>query len=337
MILGERRWAVLKVIVEEYISGAAPIASKTIADRGGLNVSTATIRNDTAYLEQEGFVTHPHHSAGSVPTDRAYRCYLESISQDALGPSMEQHFEQMVGRTTDELERWLRLGATLLARLVRNMVVITSPKASSCRLKYMDLVSLHEFMALLILVLYEARVRRHVLSFDRRVGQDELTMWANRLNAAYAGRTTGEIRAEREGLSAEEKQVAGHVADLIAAEDETEYGEPWFEGLRLMLGQPEFAGSYAALDVLEALEGESWLRVICPRELDKGEVKAIIGEENPDPALQSLSLIFSQYGVPERASGIVGVIGPRRMDYARVIPALNSLSMLLSDSVAEYI
>jgi heat-inducible transcriptional repressor len=123
----------------------------------------------------------------------------------------------------------------------------------------------------------------------------------------------------------------------MAAEDKLEYGETYLEGLRLLLGQPEFTNNSRVLGILEVLEGDDWLRNVFCQESGRAGVKVVIGEENPEPALQDLSLITSQYGVLDKASGIVGVIGPKRMDYARTISSLNFLTALLSDSVAEYI
>ncbi len=336
MAIRERRETVLRMIVEEYITRAVPVASKAIVEKHGLKVSPATIRNDTACLEQEGYIIHPHHSAGSVPTDKAYRYYVELIGEDIELPPVGEYLTYCISREArEELEQWLKTVAALLARLVHNLVVITSPKAVRCRFKHLDLVALHDFMALLIVVLYEARIRRQVVSFNRKVSQDELTQLANKLTSNYVGMTSGEILAKKEGLSAEERQISECLAGVITAEDKLEYGEPYLEGLRLLLSHPEFANSPRALKVLEVLEGEDWLRSIFCQEFRTGEVRVVIGEENSEPALQDLSLIASQYGVPDKASGIVGVIGPKRMDYARTISSLNCLSALLSDAAAE--
>lgn len=338
MALIERRETVLKVIIEDYITGAVPVASSGIVGKYGLKVSPATIRNDTAYLEREGYVIHPHRSAGSVPTDKAYRYYVELIGEEIELPRVEQYLiHQISQEAKEELEQWLKTVAALLARLVHNLVVITTPKAVHCRFKHLDLVALQDFMVLLIVVLYETKVRRQVLSFSRKVSQDELTKLANKLTSIYAGMTSSEILAKKEGLPFEERQLSESLAEIMAAEDKLEYGEPYLEGLRLLLSQPEFTNSPRILGILEVLEGEDWLRNIFCRESSKGGVRVVIGEENPEPALQDLSLIASQYGLLDKASGIVGVIGPKRMDYAKAISSLNCLSALLSNSVAEYI
>ena len=334
----ERRETVLRVIIEDYITGATPVASNAIVGKYGLKASSATIRNDTAYLEREGYVIHPHRSAGSIPTDKAYRYYVELIGEEVELPGIEQYLIHQISReATEQLEQWLRTVAALLARLVHNLVVVTTPKAVRCRLKHLDLVALQDFMALLIVVLHEAKVRRQVLSFDKKVSQDALTKMANRLTSIYDGMTGSQVLARREGLSSEESQVSESLAEIMAAEDKLDYGQPYLEGLRLLLSQPEFTGSPRVLEILEVLEGEDWLRSILGRESGRGGVQVVIGEENPEPALQDLSLLASQYGVPDRASGIVGVIGPKRMDYAKAISSLNYLSALLSNSVAEHI
>ena len=174
MPLKERRETVLRVIIEDYITRAVPVASSAIVEKHGLKVSPATIRNDTAYLEREGYVIHPHRSAGSIPTDKAYRYYVELIGEEIELPPVEQYLiHQISQEAKEELEQWLKTVAALLARLVHNLVVITTPKAIRCRFKHLDLVALQDFMALLIVVLHEAKVRRQVLSFSRKVSQDE--------------------------------------------------------------------------------------------------------------------------------------------------------------------
>lgn len=338
MPLAGRREAILKIIVRDFIAQAVPVASKAIVDRYGLKASPATIRNDMAYLEQEGYITHPHPSAGCVPTDKAYRYYVASIGEDiGLSPVERYLIYQLYQETKEEMEQWLKLAATWLARFVHNIAVVTYPRAPQCRFKHLDLVALQDFLVLLVLVLSQAKVRQQVLSLHKKVTQEELTKLANKLTFIYAGMTSSEILINKPELPPEEEQVSEYIVKMIATEDNLEYGKLYLEGLRLMLSQPEFANSLRILNILEVLEEENWLRNIFCQELNKGEIKVIIGEENPEPALQDLSLIVSQYGIPDKASGIVGVIGPKRMDYPRAISSLNCLSTLLSNSIAEYI
>jgi len=338
MALGERKEAILKIIVNEYIAGAMPMASKDIAYNYNLKVSPATVRNDVAYLEEQEYVIRPHPSAGTMPTDKAYRYYVETISRDAKLPPIEQDLlYELLREAKEEIEQWLKLAAVLLARFVHNVAVITLPKAPRCRFKHLDLIALQDFVALLILVLYEARVRQKILSFDKRITQDDLTMLTGKLNSVYAGMSSSEILAKKTELSPEERQVIACVVDTMATEDKLEHGKPFLEGLHLMLSQPEFAKNPRMVSLLELLEEGAWLENIPRPELDKRELRIIIGKENPDEALQDLSLIIAEYGIPDKARGIVGVVGPKRMDYARAISSVNCLSSLLTESVAEYI
>ncbi len=338
MSLAPRKEAILKIIVKRYIDEANPVASETIARNYSLRISPATVRNEVACLEEERYIIRSHRSAGSIPTDKAYRYYVESIREDIELPLAEQYLiYKLFHETGREIEQWLKLAAAFLARFARNMAMITAPRAPQCRLKHLDLVALQDFVALLVLVLYEAKVKQQILSFGQKIAQNELTRLANKLNAIYTGMTGHEIAAKKMGLSVEEEQVTNCVLDIMAGEDKLQYGKPYLQGLCLMLNQPEFANSPKILNILELLEGEDWLRNIFPKKLDKRKIKVIIGAENPEHALQDLSLIISQYGIPDKASGIVGVLGPKRMDYARAISSVNYLSSLLNKSVVEYI
>lgn len=333
--LTPRREAILKIIVSEYIARAVPVASEIIFRNYKLGVSPATIRNDMAYLEKEGYITRPHTSAGSVPTDKAYRHYVESLSQEVELPLEERYqIRELFQEVEEEFERWLKLAAAIVARLVRNAALVTFPKPRQCRFRHLELVALHEFVALMILVLSEAILKRQLLSFDRPVTQNQLTRFANKLNAAYAGLNSSEISAKRLELSAEEKQVTEAILDMMIAEDEAEYEQAYLEGLRLMLDQPEFARRDRMLSIMELMETREWLRSAFSRWPSDVGVQVIIGEENRDETLRGLSLVFSRYGIPGRIDGAIGVIGPTRMDYRRAISAVSYMSGVLSDLVA---
>ena len=334
--LKERREAILRVIVGEYIGRAMPVASKSIAQDYDLKVSPATIRNDMAYLEGEGYITRPHHSAGCVPTDKAYRYYVESLGRE-VGFSGVEPVYHPVRKARDRIEAQIRWAVFFLARFVRNLAIITSPKTSQSHFKHLDLVSLQDFVALLILVLYGARIRQHFLSFDQAVSQDELTRLANRFNAVYEGMTSDEILAEEPGLLPRERKIAQAVVDIMEGENRLEYGMTYIEGLYLLLSQPEFSRTSRVVGILELLEKENWLANALGQQASEGKVEVIIGGENAEEALRDFGLVFGRYGASTRASGIVGVIGPKRMDYSRAISSVNSVSTLLSKSVAEYV
>ena len=169
--LTPRREAVLKIIVGEYIATAVPVASDSIFRSHPLGVSPATIRNDMAYLEGDGYIARPHTSAGSEPTDKGYRYYVESLAKEVELSREEQYrIRKLFREVEEEFERWLKLAAAIVARLVRNAALVTFPKPRQCRFKHLELVALREFVALVVLVLSEAILKRQLFSFRIRKG-----------------------------------------------------------------------------------------------------------------------------------------------------------------------
>jgi len=332
--LTQRRETILKIIVSEYIATAVPVASETIFRNYPLGVSPATIRNDMAYLEEEGYIARPHTSSGSVPLDKGYRHYVQSLTKEAELPLEEQYrIRKLFREAEEEFERWLKLAATIAARLVRNAALVTFPKSTQCRFRHLELVASQEFAALMVLLLSEAIIKRQLLSFEGPVTQERLTIMANKLNAAHLGLTSSEILAKKLELNPEEEQVSKAVIDIMAAEDELDYEEPYLDGLRLMLGQPEFAHKDRMLSIMELMETNEWLSSAFAHQSSDIGVQVVIGEENRDEMLRDLSLVFSRYGIPGRVGGTIGIIGPTRMDYRRAISTVDYMSGVLSGLV----
>ena len=329
--LTPRRSTVLRIIVNEYIATAVPVASETLLRSYRLGVSSATIRNDMAYLEEEGFITRPHTSSGSVPLDKGYRYYVESMTENIRLPLEEQRSIINELREGEEhFDKWLRHAALLLARLVGNAAVITFPKANQCHLKHLELVSLHEFLALLILVLSETVVRQQLLSFKNPVNQDQLSNMTRKLNARYYGLSAKEISASGTESTSEERKLTEVIADIMTSEDEKEYSKPCLEGLRFMLQQPEFVNKDRMLNIMELIEEGDYLKPVLYRRSEKEGIRILIGKESEEESLGDLSLVLSGYGIPEKACGTIGVIGPTRMDYRRTISTVEYMSEVLS-------
>jgi len=333
--LTARRERILRTIVSEYVASGAPVASKIIS-LTDVRVSPATIRNDVTALEEEGYVTRPHASAGAVPTDRAYRFYVESIGHDIQLPVADQLLIAGVCHdASEELDTRLRLIATLLAHFVHNAALVTQPKATRASLRHLHIVSLQDTLALLILVLCEpAVVRQRTITLPQSMPQDELTTLSNRLGERLAGMTVDDVLGEIEKAD-QDKDIMVQILDVMRAEDRPELGRAYFEGLHLVLSQPEFAKSPRALTLLRMIERDDWLETaLGPASIDEG-IRVIIGQENRDEALQDLSLVIGNYGLSGRSRGVIGVVGPKRMDYTRAISSVNYLAALLSESLND--
>ena len=333
-MLSPRTERILKSIVGQYIAKATPVPSQSIIDDYELGVSPATIRNEMAYLAQEGYITRPHPSAGSIPSDKGYRYYVESLSEIELPLTEQRLISHLFHQVERELEKWLRLAATLMAQLAQNVAVVTMPKAAVCRLKHLELVALQDSLALLILVLQGARVKQRLMTFDQATSQSELTAIATKLNAAYSNLTSSQIQAKAIELPSTEQQISDCVLEIMA-EDEEQYDEPFLDGLHFILNQPEFAYPNRMQDLMELIEHRNLLRAILPHRLSHQRIKIVIGRENEAEVIRDCSVVISQYGLPEEAVGTIGVIGPTRMPYARTISTVGYLSSVLSQLVAE--
>jgi heat-inducible transcriptional repressor len=334
-MLSARSEAILKSIVGQYIVKATPVPSQSIINDFELAVSSATIRNEMMRLEQEGYITRPHPSSGSVPLDKGYRYYVETLSDIELPLAERLLVSHLFHQVERDLEDWLSLAATLTAQLVQNVAVVTLPKPDRCRFRHLELVAIRESLALVVLVLHGALLRQQLITFDQPISQDELAAIANKLNAAYADKTRTGIAAKKLKLAPAEKQVADCLLKIMQDEDEQEYEHFNLDGLHFTLSQPEFRYGEGGQILTALVDSRNLMRTITPEELASSEVQVIIGRENRAETIQGCSVVINKYGLPEEAAGIISVVGPTRMPYARTISAVHYMSALLSRLIAE--
>jgi len=334
-MLTSRAETILKSIVGQYIAQATPVPSQSVLSDYELNVSPATIRHEMARLEQEGYIIRPHPSAGSVPSDKGYRYYVESLTEVALPAAEQWLISHLFHQVKREQEEWLRLAATVMAQLAQNVAVVTRAKPVDCQFKHLELVALQDLLVLVVLVLRGARVKQQIATFDPAIPQAELTAIANKLNETYSGLTGSQILAKDIELSLAEQQLVDCVVKIMQAEDAPEYEEPYLDGWHFILNQPEFSHAGRMLDLMGLVEQKSLLKAIFPQESGIYEVQVVIGKENTAEAIHDCSVVICRYGLPEEAVGIIGVVGPTRMPYIRTISTVGYLSSVLGKLVAE--
>jgi len=299
-------------------------------------VSPATIRNEMIELEEEGYLIQPHTSAGRIPADKGYRHYIESLMGDIQLSLAEQRLiRHQFHQVQSEIEEWTRLAAAVLSRMVSSVAFVTMPKPAESRIKHLDLVSLHEFLALLVLVLRETKLKQQVLTLEEAVSQDELSGIAQRLNVAFGGLTSAQISSKGMPLSSLENQVLKAAMQIMQAEEEEAYEEPCVDGLRHMIGQPEFTSHSKMAQIVEFFEQRSLLKSMLPNVLIGEGVQVVIGKENKQNAIHDCSMVMTRYGIPGEVGGALGVMGPTRMHYSRAIPTVGFLSALMSEMVTE--
>ncbi|MFC1871110.1 heat-inducible transcriptional repressor HrcA [Chloroflexota bacterium] len=334
-MLSPRTATILKSIVEQYITKQVPVPSQCILNEYNLGVSPATIRNEMAYLEEGGYITRPHTSAGGIPSDKGYRCYVESLINLQLSLVEQRLITHLFHQVEKDMEEWLRLAAAVIARRVQNVAVVTQPKAPDCRLKHLELVTLRDSLALVILVLHGARVKQQLAEIEQAITQSEMSTISTKLNNIYHDMTCSQLQDKVVTLTPVERQVVDIIIKMMEAEDERQYNEPYLDGLHFIFNQPEFAHGDRLQELMRTVEHKNLLRVIVPRNLNTREVAVTIGKENEAEVVHDFSIVISQYGVRNGAVGTIGVFGPTRMSYAQAIPTVGYLSTVLSRLVAE--
>lgn len=334
-MLTEREGAILKSIVRQYIAGAAPVPSAHIMSDAGLAVSSATIRNDIMHLEELGYVIRPHHAAGCLPSDMGYRYYVETLTEIELPMDEQLLINHLFYQAERKLDEWLSLATALTAQMVHAVAVATPPRVLECQLKHVELISIKDQLALIVMVLHGAKVRQELISFPHAVNQPELSAISNKLNAHFDGLTRVQLTAKLVGLTEDEKLAADCVLKLLEGEDIAESGEPFLDGFHFILGEPEFVRNYHATSLVELAEQRRLVKSIIPQEMTARGVQVVIGKENKTESISNLSVVVSHYGIPQKAVGTLGVVGPTRMSYVRAISTVDYLSSVLSKLVAE--
>ncbi|MBI4307277.1 MAG: heat-inducible transcription repressor HrcA [Chloroflexi bacterium] len=332
-MLTARQESLLKIIVGEYIQTATPVASQSLARKHRLGVSPATIRNEMASLEEGGYITRPHTSAGGVPADKGYRHYVEVLLDEPFLTPEEQHIVRSYFRRVEQSpEAWTRVSAGVLSNLVQNLALATVPTTSQVRLKHLELVPLQEPRVLLVLILQGAKVKEQVLQFNDTVPSVDLTTLGHRLTDRFQGHPRADIAAQARDLVGPEQQVIEAILRLMEAAEERSYEEPVVVGMRHVLSQPEFATVQIARALVETFEEPKVLASVLEEALARKGFRVVIGAENREEALRSCTIILARYGAGD-TSGTIGVLGPTRMDYSRTIAAVRYLAEVMTELV----
>ncbi len=334
-MLSPRTEIILKSIISWYIDRAVPVSSQNLVHDYGLSVSSATVRNEMAFLEQEGYIIRPHTSAGSVPSDKGYRYYVASLEQTSLPVAEQRMISHLFHQVEGRMDEWLSLAATIISRLSQNTAVITVPKPADCQFRHLELVSIQDRLALLVLVLKGAIIKQQLQNLENAANQVELTALSNKINQAYVGLTCSQIKERGLKSTPFEQQITDNVVKIMQTEDEQGYNQSYLEGLHFLLNYPEFAHNQRIMSIIELLEQRAMLGTILPSEQQTDAVQVVIGSENKAEVAQDCSLVISPYGLPNEASGIIVVVGPTRMAYPRVISAVSYLASVLSGLVGE--
>jgi heat-inducible transcriptional repressor len=335
----ERRLEVLRAIVQDYVSTNDPVGSKALAERHDLGVSPATIRNDMAVLEEQGYITQPHTSAGRVPTDKGYRLFVDRLSAvKPLSVAERRAIERFLDGAVD-LHDVLGRTVRLLAQLTRQVAVVQYPTLSRSAVRHLEVVQVAASRLLLVLITDTGRVEQRVVDSPVDIDPEAVPELRTLLNSAFSGVKLVDAGDKVPGLL---ETAPPHLYGLVATVSSTlleTLVEPSED--RLVIGGTANLARGSALDfpgtvrpLLEALE-EQVVVLRLMGEVDPTTVLVRIGEENAHEALTSASFVSVGYGSSERALGGLGIVGPTRMDYPGNMAAVRAVARYVGQLLAE--
>jgi heat-inducible transcriptional repressor len=334
----ERRFAVLRAIVSDYVSTQEPVGSKMIVERHNLGVSSATVRNDMAVLEEDGLIAQPHTSAGRVPTDKGYRMFVDRLASVKPLSSAERRAVQAFLDGAIDLDDVLRRSVRLLAQLTRQVAVVQYPTLTRSTVRHVELVPLTPARLMLVLITDSGLVDQRMVDLGDVVTEESVARIRTMLNAAMVGRRLTEasvLVAELPGDAPGDLREPVTTLAMVLIDALVEHPEE-----RLVLGGTgnltrnvaDFPGSLRT--VLEALEEQVVVLKLLASARSPGTVRISIGEENEAEEMRSTSVVSIGYGPGETLLGGMGVVGPTRMDYPGTIAAVHAVARYVGEILA---
>jgi len=339
--LTERQERILKILVEDYVYSGRPIASQAVLERSSLNVSSATIRNELAFLEDQGLVLQLHTSGGRIPTTKGYRYFIEFLlptpglsGDDQI--TIRHQFHQAQG----DVAEWLKLAAAVLAHRAHTVALVTSPKSDGPTLRRVELVEATSHVALVVVVFADGSVAQETLATDREVTQDQLRGIADELNRQFAGSAHAPTLQQKLPNLPDDARPFAEVVIRVLERSSHRRLEVYHEGLGEMLRRPDFSTVPQAspvdaerirrvVDFLQSgLAMEDLLSLMA---MESG-VQVMIGGDSPLQDLEDYAMVVGRYGA-DSSGGILGVLGPTRMDYGQAISLVRYMTELMSDLV----
>lgn len=337
-MLNERRHRVLRALVEEYISSATPVGSKTLVDRYELGCSPATVRSELSILEETGYVIQPHVSAGRVPSDTGYRSFVDELIERTRD-SAEEPLDTAIPAQAAEVDELMRETSFALTRLTDCLAVSIAPSIRVARVKRLDLLSMAPRRALFVLITESGQVVNRSIELAEEATPESIARIERALNAAVVGKHAREIRPLRQALGETEApdfaetELIGRILDeILDSLDETDRDRLYHVGVPALLSQPEFHDAERARPLIEFLEDGIAVLGALSEALSTRELTVRIGHENSRVELGDVSIVASSYSVGS-SEGLVGVVGPTRMDYERVMGAVSAVSRKLSETM----
>lgn len=334
MELDERKLKILQAIVRNYLETGEPVGSRTISKYTDLNLSSATIRNEMSDLEELGYIIQPHTSAGRIPSDKGYRLYVDTMMQDKM-KEVEQAWDSLNQRA-DKMENILQQMAKLLAANTNYASLVTAPQSRTRKLKFLQLTDVDETQLLMVLVLEGNIVKNKLLSLNEPVKKEDVLKLNILLNTYLQGLDLSEInlsvisklKEQADGFSGVISEILDIVAEVIGKEEPV---QAYTSGTTNILKYPELSDHHIASNLISVLEEKQALTEFMNENAGEHGIQVYIGQETPVESMKDCSVVTATYEIEEGIYGRIGIIGPKRMDYEKVVETLQTLKTQLDD------
>lgn len=339
MDLDERKIKILKAIIQNYLETGEPVGSRTISKYSDLKLSSATIRNEMSDLEELGYILQPHTSAGRIPSDKGYRFYVDQLMKEKENEVTEMR--ELVIQRVDRVELLLKQMAKLLAVNTNYATLISSPQYHHTRLKFIQLSKVEEGKLLIVTVVEGNIIKNSIVNLDAELTAEDVLNLNILLNNSLTGMTMEQINLEvitrMKEQAGERRQVVdlvlNEVAEAIRAnQDDLQI---YTEGATNIFKYPELSDGQNASRLLSTLEQKELLKDLFtedPENKHRNEIQVYIGDETPVPSMKDCSVVTANYVLSDGLRGSIGVVGPKRMDYDKVVTTLKSLITQLEDT-----
>jgi len=338
--LEDRPREILRLIVRSYINTGEPVGSRTLSKVIDWRLSPATIRNIMADLEEEGFLVQPHTSAGRVPSEKGYRCYVDALGDSKVSKQDERYISRMLSES-DTTEEIMSRTSYLLSMITNNVGIVIAPPMAQTLLKHIEFVSLGESKILVIFVSKSGVLQRKLIRVTDHYTQEELDRAGRYLVEKFAGKSLTQIRNDLLQMMQEERNIYDGMMSLLQAWRDTlnSDSEPeavYVQGATNILNKPEFADVERMRALFQMFDEKSRLVKIlneCISVQGTEGVNISIGSELGIPSMRELTLITTSYASNDRTVGVLGIIGPTRMEYERSISIVGYLGRVVGEMI----
>lgn len=345
MELNERKEKILDAVIRNYLETGEPVGSRTISKYTDLNLSSATIRNEMSDLEELGYIVQPHTSAGRIPTDKGYRFYVDNILKDRMAELDEREKkvtekEDLLIQKVDKVETLLQNMAKMLATNTNYATMVSTPKAQTNRIKFVQLSVLEEKSLLCTVVSDKNQVVNKIVKVSKDVNQEIVVRLNVALNTVLAGLSIEEINlgvmttlASQAGeFESVVSEVLKAITEAIATEEQMKI---YTSGATNIFKYPELSDKERASQLLTTLEEKSQLTELINEGDEETGIQVYIGSESPVQSMKDCSVVTATYELEDGFKGTIGIIGPKRMDYEKVVDALRNVKEQLSDTFKD--